>query len=211
MELLEAIRTTRAMRRLDPFKEVPEADISTMIEAAACAPSGGDRQPLRWIVVRDRTLRTTLGEAYRRVSARIDGPDGGRRGSRLERSIAHLAEHLGEAPVLLVAVAEGDPDLRLAASVYPAVQNLMLAARSLGLGTTLTMRHRLAEPEVRVLLNIPATVHVFAVIPVGYPLGRWAHRRDRAEPVVYRDRYGAERVIPQEGASGPASAPDSNS
>ncbi len=179
------------MRRLDPTRDVSDADILTMIDAAGCAPSGGNRQPLRWIVVRDRVLRTKLGDLYRRVSAEVDGPVRPGAATPVDRSIRHLAEHLGEAPVLLVAVAEGEPDLRLAASIYPAVQNLMLAARTLGLGTTLTMRHRLVEPEVRTLLEIPGAAHVFCVIPVGYPLGRWAPRPKAAAPVVYRDRFGA--------------------
>ena len=191
MELFEAINTTRAMRRLDPDREVDVAAIETMIDAASRAPSGGDRQPLQWIVVRDPVVRLKMGEIYRRVSFAIDGlPSVPAARSRLDRSIAHLTQHMGDAPVLLVAIAEGEPDLRLAASVYPAVQNLMLAARSLGLGTTLTMRHRMAEAEVRSLLEIPRMVNVFAVIPVGYPLGRWAERRVRAAPVVHLDRFG---------------------
>lgn len=191
MDLFEAITTTRAMRRLDPDRDVDAAAIDTMIDAASRAPSGGNRQPLQWIVVRDPLVREKMGEIYRRVSSVIDGPpsdDASR--SPLDRSIAHLAEHLGHAPVLLVAVAEGEPDLRMAASVYPAVQNLMLAARSLGLGTRLTTRHRMAEAEVRSLLEIPGTVHVLCVIPVGYPLGRWAERRVPATPVVHQDRFG---------------------
>lgn len=175
------------MRRLDPTRAVNVAAVETMIDAASRAPSGGNRHPLQWIVIRDPLLRAMMGDIYQRVSAAID--DASR--SPLDRSIAHLAQHMGHAPVLLVAIAEGEPDLRMAASVYPAVQNLMLAARSLGLGTTLTMRHRLAEEEVRSLLEIPGTVHVFCVIPVGYPLGRWAQRRARATPVVHQDRFGA--------------------
>lgn len=195
LDLLEAIRTTRAMRRLDPSRDVLDADISLMIDAAGAAPSGGDRRPLQWIVVRDRDVRTALGAIYRRVSGQID-QDAGQQPTRVERSIAHLAEHMGEAPVLMVGVAGGEPDLRQAASIYPAVQNLMLAARSLGLGTTLTMRHRLAEDEVRALLAIPAPVHVYCVIPVGHPLGRWAPRRDTRGPTIYRDRFGVTERSP---------------
>ncbi len=184
------------MRRLDPNRPVSDADITTIVEAAACAPSGGNLQPLQWIVVRDPRLRAGLGDIYRRVSTAITDSSTTEKRTPIERSIAHLAEHMGEAPVLLVAAAAGEPDLRLAASVYPAVQNLMLAARSLGLGTTLTMRHRIAEPEVQSLLGIPARVHIFCVIPVGYPLGRWARRRGMRQPVIHRDRFDDTKAPP---------------
>ncbi len=189
MELFDAIRTTRAMRRLDPSRDVRDADIATMIEAAAAGPSGGHRQPLQWIVVRDREIRRTLGAIYRRVSEQVDGVTP-TRDTPLQRSITYLARHLADAPVLLVAIAEGEPDLRQAASIYPSVQNLMLAARSLGLGTTLTMRHRLAEDAVRSALGIPSGMHTYCLIPVGYPKGKWAARRGSREPIVHRDRYG---------------------
>jgi nitroreductase len=106
------------------------------------------------------------------------------------RSYYHLADHLGEAPVLVVPCAVGDP-ARLAASVYPAVQNLMLAARALGLGATLTTIHRGNEAAVKDILGIPPDVQTFAIIPVGYPLGRWgeAPRRAVAE-VAYLDAWG---------------------
>ena len=207
MELLEAIRTTRAMRRLDPSRDVSDADLETILFAATKAPSARNEQPVRWVVVRDRTLRLRLGEIYRQVSRsqapmapdpsgdqgvdQIDPPT-----AKLARSVDHLVHHLADAPVIIVACAYGADDVRTAAGVYPAVQNLMLAARSLGLGTTLTSRHRLAMAQTRAVLGIPDDAGIYAVIPVGHPLGRWgeAPRRPVRE-VAFRDRWGAPFVV----------------
>jgi len=186
--VFEAIHTTRAMRRLDSSRPVAEADLLKILEAATKGPTGGNRQPVRWLVVRDADLRRRLGDIYREVArAAIDAS--GDTDSPLARSSYHLADHLGEAPVLVLVCARGDP-ARLGASVYPCVQNLLLAARALGLGTTLTTIHRVREAEVKQLLGIPEDVHTLALIPIGYPLGRWgeAPRKPLAE-VVYRDRW----------------------
>lgn len=193
MELLEAIRTTRAMRRLDPSREVSDADLETILFAATKAPSARNEQPVRFVVVRDQTLRSRLGEIYERLSqaqAPIAAADPS--AAKLAKSVDHLVHHLADAPVIIVACAYGADDVRTAAGVYPAVQNLMLAARSLGLGTTLTSRHRLAMPETRAVLGIPDDASIYAVIPLGYPLGRWgeAPRRPVRE-VAFRDHWGA--------------------
>jgi nitroreductase len=188
VDVLEAIRTTRAMRRLDPAREVSEGDLLTILEAATRGPTGGNRQPVRWLVVRDPGLKRRVGDVYREQAYRaLEGaPD-----DALTRSSYHLADHLGEAPVLVIPCAAGDFG-RLPASVFPSVQNLMLAARSLGLGTTLTTIHRVDEAAVKNILGIPADVHTFALIPVGYPLGRWGEGpRKPVSEVAYRDRWGS--------------------
>lgn len=196
MELLEAIRTTRAMRRLDPSRAVSDKELETILFAATKAPSAKNEQPMRWVVVKDAGQRRRLGEIYQKVSLALPAmatPDASAK--KLARSVEHLVHHLADAPVLIVACAYGADDVRTAAGVYPAVQNLMLAARSLGLGTTLTNRHRLAMAETRAVLGIPDDVTIHAVIPVGYPLGRWgeAPRRPVRE-VAHRDRWGAPFV-----------------
>src|ERR1700728_795586 len=149
MELFEAIRTTRAMRRLDPDRPVRDEDLWTILEAATKAPSGSNRQTARWLVVTDRDRRAKIGEIYGQawssvrsmyVEGQGDGPP-----SAILASADHLAAHMGEAPAIVVPCSRAaDP-----ASVYPGCQNLFLAARSLGLGTTLTTVHRLKEAEVR--------------------------------------------------------------
>ena len=192
MELLDAIRTTRAMRRLDPSRDVSDADLETMLFAATKAPSAKNEQPVRWVVVKDPEQRRRLGEIYKKVSLALPpmaAPDTSTK--KLARSVEHLVHHLGDAPALIVACAYGADDVRTAAGVYPAVQNLMLAARSLGLGTTLTTRHRLAMAETRAVLGIPDDVTIHAVIPVGYPQGRWGEApRTPVREVAHRDRWG---------------------
>jgi nitroreductase len=106
------------------------------------------------------------------------------------RSADHLAAHLGEAPALIVPVTTVDEP----ASVFPAVQNLMLAARALGLGTTLTTVHRHAAGAVRTVLGLPGDAITWALIPIGVPTGRWgqAPRRPLAD-VVYWNTWEATR------------------
>ena len=199
MDVFEAIRTTRAMRRLDPDREVSEADLRKILEAATKGASGGNRQPVRWLVVRDPELKRRLGEIYQRAAAPMLDRFAAlaERDQVARRNLAsnrHLAEHMGEAPVLVIPCAQGARG-RVEASVFPGVQNLMLAARALGLGTTLTLIHLDAEAEVKEVLGIPEDVHTFAMIPVGHPLGRWgeAPRRPVTE-VAYLD--GWERPFP---------------
>jgi nitroreductase len=175
MDLFEAMRTTRAMRRLDNDRPVSDADIWSIVEMATKAATGGNAQPVRWIVVTDADKRRQLGEIYGECWAEVGAmyrqrtdPDDTRTG-RMLNSADHLGQHMGEAPVIIIPASKGgDP-----ASVYPGVQNLFLAARSLGLGTTLTTVHKLREDAVRTVLDIPADVETWAMIPVGYPTGRW--------------------------------------
>lgn len=198
MDVFEAIWTTRAMRRLDPGREVADAHLRLMLEAASKAPSGGNSQVVEWIVVRDPELKRRLGAVYRAAAdvslrayedrARTD-PEV----ARMLRSARHLAEHMGEAPVLLLPCAPAGR-IRVEGAVYPAIQNLMLAARALGLGTTLTSMHRDREAEVKEVLGIPEEIQTFAIIPVGYPLGRWAEARRRpVGETTHWDGWGNRR------------------
>ena len=106
----------------------------------------------------------------------------------------YLTEHFHEAPVWIVACIEHGtrPTNRWSgASIYPAVQNMLLAARALGLGATLTTRHLLYEKETEAALGLPPGVHSYAIIPIGYPLGKFGPvRRGLLASVVYKDRWG---------------------
>ena len=198
MDVFEAIRTLRAMRRLDPEREVPEADLVKILEAAGKAPSGGNAQPVRWVVVRDAALRRRLGEIYRAVARRTlqryeEPARHDPAVARMLRSSLYLADHMGDAPVLLLPCAPAAL-VRPEGAVYPAIQNLMLAARALGLGTTLTSMHRENEAAVKELLAIPDDVDTYALIPVGYPLGRWRESaRLPVDEVTYWDGWGRRR------------------
>jgi nitroreductase len=194
MDVFEAIATTRAMRRLDAGRPVSDADVLKVVEAATKAPTGGNSQPVRWMVVRDPDKRRRLGEIYQACWAPVHDfyatqADGSPDVARMLRSADHLGEHMGDAPVILLPCSRGQVG-QAEASVFPAVQNLFLAARALGLGTTLTTVHRLQEGEVRAVLGIPDDVTTWAMIPMGYPTGRWAEapRRPVAE-VTYWDTW----------------------
>lgn len=196
MELSEAIRTTRAMRRLDHDKPVADEDIWAIVEAATKAPSGGNGQPTRWIVVKDAEKRKKLGAIYKECWGQIgamyrkrtDAED--TQTTRILDSADHLGEHMGDAPVIIIPASKGgDPG-----SVYPGVQNLFLAARERGLGTTLTTVHKMKEQEVRDILGIPDDVQTWAMIPVGYPTGKWGEAKRRpVEEITYWDAWRETR------------------
>jgi len=200
MDVLEAIRTTRSMRRLDPARDVSDEDLVTIIDAATRAPTGGNSQPVRWLVVRDLELKRRVGEVYRaqarlRLVAYEQDAKSNPEVARMLRSARHLADRMGEAPALLIPCARAER-ARAGSSVFPAVQNLMLAARALGLGTTLTTIHLGDEDGVREILSIPREVQTFAIIPVGYPLGRWGEARRRpVSEVTYWDGWAQTRPL----------------
>jgi len=203
MDFFDVVTTQRAIRRLktDP---IPDAALRQIMDAAICAPSGGNRQGWSFIVVRDPAKRARLGELYREAwselmkvpyyrdaaSALPDSPAG-----RMLASARHLGQHLGEAPVLILACIALDPGaqptLTTGASIYPAVQNIMLAARALGIGSCITTIHRFRDAQMKELLGIPSDVETAALIPLGYPLGNFGRppRRPLRE-VAFADRWG---------------------
>ena len=142
MSVGEAIFTQRAIRRLKP-DPIPESDLRDVLEAAIRAPSGGNSQPWHFVVVRDGTLRARFAPLYReawwakRRDAGILGPEDV---PPEMRSPMRLADEIGAAPVivLLCATAKGWGSM---GSVIPAAQNLLLAARALGIGGTITTLH----------------------------------------------------------------------
>ena len=203
--LFEAIHTMRAMRRLKP-DPVPDALIRRVIEAGLCAPSGGDVQHWRFVVVKDPEIKSKIQVPYRRALDRLlpryqaaPPPPGKTEAQKLRMlaAVEHLTNHLHEAPVLIVCCLVGDfaksvgLEKMSGASIYTAVQNMLLAARALGLGATLTTRHLLYEKEVNEALGLPENAESFAVIPIGYPLGRFGPvTREPVAKVAFLDRWG---------------------
>ena len=191
LSLHEAIFTTRSMRHLksDP---VPREDLEYILEAATMAPSAGNLQMWSFVVVTEAAQRQKLAAAYREVGRQYirDGvladpnTDDDRR--RVYGKALHNVEHLDEAPVIIVAcLTLPCPDDAAVASgffgsIYPAIQNLLLAARSRGLGSVLltlaTEQSPIApveHPGVREILDLPEGVESVALIPIGYPQGNW--------------------------------------
>lgn len=208
MELFEAIHSLRAMRRLKP-DPIPDAVLRQILEAAIRAPSGGNSQPWCFLVVRDAAARAKLADIWHtgyeellKIPRYRDAAAG--RGTaaqgRMMRSVTYLSEHFHEAPVHLVVCMDTDgqpPAFGHGSSIFPAIQNLMLAARALGVGTVLTTIHRYRDAELKELLGIPANIVTAALIPMGYPLGNFgAGPRKPLDEVLFAERWG-EPMAPQ--------------
>lgn len=204
MDFFEVAHTQRAMRRLkmDP---VSDEDLWKILHTATMAPSGGNQQPWNFIVVRDGEKKRKIGVWYLDAWTKAYGParetmQADPQMKKVFNSADYLANHIAEAPVLIFATIRRDmptsgPSLLLGASIYPAVQNLMLAARAIGLGTALTTLHRLHEAEVKDLLGIPDGIETMAMIPVGWPKGKFGTpARLPAEKVVYWDEWKQTRT-----------------
>lgn len=199
--LFEIIRTTRSMRRLKP-DPVPEALVRQILEAGTAAANGGNMQSWRFLVIQDPAIKQTVGALYKRAwdeqvgpRYRAGGPAPGMSTERFNRMLGaaeHLAAHIHEAPVWIVpCMTNPTPTRTTGSSIYPAVQNMLLAARALGLGATLTTLYLLFEKEAEAAMGLPVDVHSYALLPIGYPLGRFGPvRRAALEDVVYRDRWG---------------------
>jgi nitroreductase len=200
-DLFEIMRTTRSMRRLKP-DAVPDELIRKILEAGTCAPSGGNMQRWRFLVVKDPKVKATVGGYYKRTWDEIVSPryragqpapgSSPERFARMLDAAQHLADHIHEAPVWIVPCLEGAAPSRTAgSSIYPAVQNMLLAARALGLGATLTTLYLNFEKEVEAAFGLPPDMHTYAILPIGYPIGRFGPvRRVPLQDVVYQDRWG---------------------
>ncbi len=216
MDAIEALMTTRAIRR---FTEQPVdiADIETCLRAAQQAPSGGNLQPQHYVVVTDAEPRRALGDLYResfdRYERTLPEPASFRDSAaeaswnRTRQASRHLADHIGQAPVLVLFLQpllawtphddDGPMDIgRLDASVYPAVQNFCVAARTLGLGTALTTVVRIRTSDVVALLGIPDDrFEIAALVPVGYPTGHFGIApRKPATAVTHWNVWGNKRT-----------------
>ena len=201
-DLFEIIENCRAMRRLKP-DPVPDELIARILRAGACAPNGGNTQKWRFLVIKDRKIKDAVSVWYKKAFDEVIGPryrtgepPPGVTKERYLRQVAaveYLTDHYAEAPVWIVACLEDGPtpNRMAGASIYPAVQNMVLAIRALGLGTTLTTRHMLHEKEADAALGLPAGVHSYAILPVGWPMGKFGPvGRGPLKEIVYQDRWG---------------------
>src|SRR5262249_15233032 len=189
--------TTRAIRRLLP-DPVPRALIRKVCEAGTFAPSGGNRQPWKFVAVYDQETRSFVAERYRRVfagyiaPAQHAAPQAGLSDPRPRTMSAAiwLSEHLHEVPVHLFVAGwtrRGQPQLQ---ALMPAAQNVLLACRAVGLGASLTTLHTSFGAEVDARLGLPDGCPSCALLPIGWPRGRYGRpppRPGRAGPSL--DRY----------------------
>jgi len=211
-ELYEVMQTTRAVRRLRP-DPIPDAALRRVLMAATWGPSGGNRQPWRVIALREPSAKQTLQQLYAAVWAPYAAASRAKfKGlppallERAEKALSagdYLAANFAHAPVILVfcfdpgglAITDAKldrPSVVGGASIYPAVQNALLACRAEGLGCVLTTLLCAEEPKIRPLLGIPEPWYTAAFVPIGYPVGR-GHgplTRRPVEEMVYADRWG---------------------
>jgi nitroreductase len=205
VEMLEGISTTRAIRRYTDEPVPPEA-LRAMLFAATRAPTGSNRQPFRFLVLTDGPAageaKRLIGGAARRMwsdKRRNDGYDEGSGHrpdspkSRMARAMEEYVERFEAAPVLVLPclVRYRPPNSFEGGSVYPACQNLLLAARALGYGGVITGFHFPVEAELRDLLRIPEDVFVAATITIGRPRGSHGPVRRRPLPeLVFGESWG---------------------
>jgi nitroreductase len=175
--------------RPDP---VPEEILRRVLRAATCAPTGGNAQPWRVIVVRDGERKRALGTHFHSTWSAYSKPGKERmaqlppepraRGERVMAAGDYLAEHFAEAPVVLVWVHDPNllrhpdevwtqPHFIYGGSLYPAIHNLLLACRAEGLGGVLTTMGWRHESEICALLEVPEPWRMHAIVPIGYPVG----------------------------------------
>ncbi|HJQ59903.1 MAG TPA: nitroreductase family protein [Vineibacter sp.] len=201
-DVFDIMLSTRSMRRLKP-DPVPDALIDKILTAGMAAANGGNAQRWRFMVVKDPAVKKAVQVWYKRAFDEVVGPRYANsapppgmdkeRFQRQHKAVSYLTEHFHEAPVWIVACIEDSaPASRwTGSSIYPAVQNMLLAARALGLGSTLTTRHLMYEKEAEAALGLPAGVHSYAILPIGYPMGKFGPtRRGALADFVYQDRWG---------------------
>ena len=190
MGIFDVIYNCRAMRRIKP-DPVPEETLVRLIDAANQAPSGSNQQNGRWIVVRDRAQKEKLAELNRRVFEAYVSVGGGRPASlphqsdekreRMVDAVRWQADHFADIPALIIACLQVAVPIRdsfsagagAGGSSWPGVQNLLLAARALGLAATPTTFAIADRNAAREVLNLPEDIQPFCLIPVGYPIGKF--------------------------------------
>ena len=202
--LYDGLTTTRAIRRFTD-EAVSDEDLAAILFAATRAPSGSNRQPFRFLVLRDGAaeVRSLLGETFRSMWASMSKGQYARLTSdadpssaayRAGQAMQQFVDGFERIPVVVLPVflPYRGTDLTSGASIYPACQNLLLAARARGLGGVLTMWHGAVEAELKALLGIPDEAVIAAVIPIGHPAGSHGpvRRRPLAE-LVHQDRWDA--------------------
>ena len=206
MPLATAITTQRAVRRVLPDPVDPRI-VRRCIELALEGPTGSNGQNWEFVVVTDRSTKERLQTQYRRIwtlysraGERVRAGD--EQTARILRSVRWQVDHFHEIPVLVVACLRGGPRLpyvpmpAMAASphygsIYPSVQNLLLAARAVGLGGSLITLPLWSVTVARRILGLPLTVEPCCVVPLGWARGRYGPKARRpVDEVVHHERYG---------------------
>ena len=207
MPLERALLTQRAVRKVLP-DDVDDAIVVRCIELALHAPTGSNGQNWEFVVVRDRDTKARIGvqyqrawSVYRRAGPRLVGAgQDGESMAKILRAVQWQVEHFTDIPVVVVACLRGRPPLvplppvgesSFYGSIYPSVQNLLLAARSMGLGASLVTLPIWSTTAIRHILGLPISVQPCCAVPLGWPRGRYGSTtRKPVGDVVHVDRYG---------------------
>ena len=179
-EFADHLSRQRAIRAFDTTRDVDDATVEKLIRVATSAPSGGNRQPWRFIAIKDPSVKAELARIYREETMKYMGgrePTG-------QTSWADV-------PVLIAVCTEGQSAGLVSASIYPAIQNLLLAIHTAGLGSVLTTLWMGQLDAVKKLLKVPDEVEMHAILPVGYPDRKYGRgKRKPVAEVTYRNKYG---------------------
>ena len=196
--LFEALYTTRALRRLRP-DPVPDDVLFQVLDAAIRAPSGQNAQDWRFVVITDPEVKRRMqswaeegwGHYQRRYAEEPGQSDALPRTQRLSlRSVEHLAHHLAEAPAIVAVCGLKGRHSSPGGSAFPAVQNLLLAARGLGLGASIFNLPLTHASELMEALGIPESNQIYCLVPLGYPEDKHGPvRRKPVKRVVFRERW----------------------
>lgn len=194
MPIGEAMFTQRSIRKLKP-DPIPTEDLELILAAASKAPSGGNRQPARFLVLTDRAAIRDFGALYREAwwAKRLDERGWTKRENippeeKSYLAAAQLADEIKDAPCVVLAFTTGRGQ---ASSVIPAVQNLMLAARALGIGSVPTTLHSKVMERFYAMFGVPADAEFHLCIPLGYPRGRFGPtQRLPTHETTYFERWG---------------------
>ncbi|MCZ6844179.1 MAG: nitroreductase family protein [SAR324 cluster bacterium] len=193
MPIGEAMFSQRAIRRLKP-DPIKEEDIRLMIEAAQKAPNGGNNQPGRFFVMNDPAIISEFGKLYheawwaKRKDEGFNSAEDFPKEHKTYFYAMKLADEIKDAPLIILACAiKAGVDN----SVFPPVQNLLLAARALGIGSTLTTLHATVMERVHKLTGIPEDVKIYCCIPMGYPRGNFGPtKRLPSREITFFNQWG---------------------
>ena len=177
MPIGEVMFSQRAIRRLDPDKPITDASIQIILNAGSKAPNGGNAQPARYLVVRDRSKLSSFGALFHEAwwakrydaygwTSKADIPEGS-----VYRLPSLLADEMADVPAVILAFSFASGVA--AASTFPSVQNMLLAGRALGIGSVLTTLHPTVMERVHALFSIPDEMVFHCCIPLGYPRGNF--------------------------------------
>ena len=206
MDVFDTIYSMRAMRRLKP-DPVPKDLLEKILSAGIQAPSGQNTQPWAFLVLTETANKKFFGDRYNywlkeRFGDLLLKNDTSSPYGRTINAARHLGDHMHEAPVILMVfgkrdwpfnVKEGDRKGNAPpsyGSIYPCVQNILIAARALGLGASLTTMHQMFEDDIHNEFNVPRTHGIVATIPIGYPEGNFGPlTREPLNKKVHYERW----------------------